>query len=155
VRPGAKALGFEHGQLVERSPYDLLFGQRKARDGTPLGKPPGGGRKAQDHYPLLRSVNRSAEPEPVTSEQGEKLTMTAGEETREAWQRVKDLPATHRTFADWLADRLSLAISSQDPDYGDLGQAFPLARTRPRRDLAVAQAGNPAVPADPPARGRP
>jgi hypothetical protein len=28
--PGAKALGFEPGQRVEREPYDLLFGERKA-----------------------------------------------------------------------------------------------------------------------------
>ena len=44
--PGAKALGLEPGQRVERKPYDLLFGKRKAPDGTPLGKPPDGGRKA-------------------------------------------------------------------------------------------------------------
>ena len=37
----------------------------------------------------------------------------------------KDLAAAHRTFADRLADRLSLMIPSRDPDYGDLGQAFP------------------------------
>src|SRR6516162_3731617 len=34
--PGAKALGFEQGQVVEREPYDLLFGQRKAPDGARL-----------------------------------------------------------------------------------------------------------------------
>jgi hypothetical protein len=28
--PGARALGFEPGQTVERQPYDLLFGERKA-----------------------------------------------------------------------------------------------------------------------------
>ena len=32
--PGARALGFEPGQTVERKPYDLLFGERKAPDGT-------------------------------------------------------------------------------------------------------------------------
>jgi hypothetical protein len=32
--------------------------------------------------------------------------------------------AAHRTFADRLADRQSLTIPSQDPDYGGLGQAF-------------------------------
>ena len=48
--PGAKALGFEPGQRVERKPYDLLFGERKAPDGTRLGRPPGGGRKAADLY---------------------------------------------------------------------------------------------------------
>ena len=48
--PGAKALGLEPGQVVERSAYDLLFGQRKAPDGTQLGRPPGNGRKAADLY---------------------------------------------------------------------------------------------------------
>ena len=28
--PGAKALGFEPGQRIEREPYDLLFGERQA-----------------------------------------------------------------------------------------------------------------------------
>jgi len=37
--PGAKTLGLEPGQVVEREAYDLLFGQRKAPDGTPLGTP--------------------------------------------------------------------------------------------------------------------
>jgi hypothetical protein len=52
--PGARALGLEHGQTVEHKPYDLLFGECKAPDGTPLGRPPGSGRKAADLYvPLL------------------------------------------------------------------------------------------------------
>ena len=38
--PGAKALGFEPGQRVERKPYDLLFGERQAPDGTQLGRHP-------------------------------------------------------------------------------------------------------------------
>ena len=33
--PGAKALGFQPGQTVERKPYDLLFGERSAKPGTP------------------------------------------------------------------------------------------------------------------------
>ncbi len=37
--PGAKALGFEPGQRVERKPYDLLFGQRQAPDGTRSASP--------------------------------------------------------------------------------------------------------------------
>jgi hypothetical protein len=39
--PGAQALGLEPGRTVERKPYDLLFGERKAPDGTQLGRPPG------------------------------------------------------------------------------------------------------------------
>ena len=33
--------------------------------------------------------------------------------------------AQHRAFAARLADRQNLTIPSEDPDYGDLGQAFP------------------------------
>ena len=77
---------------------------------------------------------RSAEPEPATQAQRDELTMTAGEETKEMGQWIKDLAAEHQTFADKLAERQSMTIPSEDPDYGDLGQAFPpgtdAARTR-------------------------
>ena len=75
--PGAKALGFEHGQLVERGPYDLLFGQRKAPDGTPLGKPPGDGRKAQDTYARLLA----GEPH-ATAERRRELRIEAARQAR-------------------------------------------------------------------------
>ena len=63
--PGAQALGFARGQVVERAPYELLFGGRKAPDGTPLGRPPRGGRKAAEVYtpgcwPQSRKRRRSA-----------------------------------------------------------------------------------------------
>ncbi len=61
--PGAKALGFEPGQTVEREPYDLLFGERKAPDGTPLGRPPGSGRKAADLYAQLLAAEPHATAE--------------------------------------------------------------------------------------------
>ncbi len=51
--------------------------------------------------------------------------MAAGEQTPEMGRWIKDLATAHRTFADRLAERQSLTIPSQDPDYGDLGQAFP------------------------------
>jgi hypothetical protein len=72
-------------------------------------------------YPPLRS----AEPEPATDSQREELTLTPGEQTRELGQWIKDLVAAHRTFANRLAERQSLMIPSGDPEYGDLGQAFP------------------------------
>jgi hypothetical protein len=74
-----------------------------------------------EHYPPLRS----AEPEPVTIDQREELTMTAREEARETGQWIKDLAVAHRTFVDRLADRLSLKIPSRNPDYDNIGQAFP------------------------------
>jgi hypothetical protein len=58
--PGARALGFAPGQLVDREPYDLLFGQRKAPDGTQLGRPPGNGRKAADLYAQLLAAEPHA-----------------------------------------------------------------------------------------------
>jgi hypothetical protein len=68
---------------------------------------------------------RSAEPGPATSTQRAELTMTVGEETPEIGQWIRDLAAGRRTFADRLADRQSVKIPSEDPDYDDLGQAFP------------------------------
>jgi TrwC relaxase len=58
--PGAKALGFEPGQMVEREQYDLLFGQRKASDGTALSRPPGGGRKTAELYAKLLAAEPHA-----------------------------------------------------------------------------------------------
>jgi conjugative relaxase-like TrwC/TraI family protein len=61
--PGAKALGLEPGQPVDREPYDLLFGERKAPDGTPLGRPPGDGKKAADLYAQLIAAEPHAAAE--------------------------------------------------------------------------------------------
>jgi hypothetical protein len=57
--------------------------------------------------------------------------MTAGEEIPQAGQWIKDLAAAHRTFVDRLADRLSLTIPLQDPDYGP--PRCPGSVTRPPR----------------------
>jgi hypothetical protein len=63
------------GQIVEREPYDLLFGERKAPDGTPLGRPPGNGRNAVGIYAQLLA----AEPY-ATAERKHELRLEA------AWQ---------------------------------------------------------------------
>ena len=77
--PGAEALGFERGHVVEREPYDLLFGERKAPDGTPLGRPPGGGRKAADIYAQLLA----AEPH-ATAERRHELRIEAAQQARQS-----------------------------------------------------------------------
>ena len=77
--PGAKALGLEPGQRVERKPYDLLFGGRKAPDGTPLGKPPDGGRKAAGLYARLLA----AEPH-ATAGRRHELRIEATSQTRQS-----------------------------------------------------------------------
>jgi conjugative relaxase-like TrwC/TraI family protein len=77
--PGAKALGLEHGQTVEREPYDLLFGQRKAPDGTPLSRPPDGGRKIADVYARLLA----AEPHAIADRKRE-LRIEAAKQGRQS-----------------------------------------------------------------------
>jgi TrwC relaxase len=75
--PGAKALGLEHGQVVERGPYDLLFGQRKAPGGTPLSRSPDGGRKIADLYVRLLA----AEPH-ATADRKHELRIEAARQAR-------------------------------------------------------------------------
>jgi hypothetical protein len=75
----AKALGLEPGQMVEREPYDLLFGERKAPDGTQLGRAPGDGRKAADVYAVLLA----AEPH-ATAERKRELRLEATRQARQS-----------------------------------------------------------------------
>ena len=77
--PGAKALGFERGQRVEREPYDLLFGERQAPDGTQLGRHPDNGRKAADLYAQLLA----AEPH-ATAERKRELRTEAVKKARQS-----------------------------------------------------------------------
>ena len=77
--PGARALGFEPGQTVEREAYDLLFGERKAPDGTRLGRAPDGGRKVADLYAQLLA----AEPY-ATAERKRELRTEAVKKTRQS-----------------------------------------------------------------------
>jgi AAA domain len=97
-------------------------------------------RHPDQQYPPLRS----AEPEPATQAQRDELTLTVGEEIREMSGWIKDLAAQRRAFADTLAERQSLTIPSDDPDYGDLGPAFP-AWTGAARD-AILQPPKPEIP---------
>jgi hypothetical protein len=90
---------------------------------------------------------RSSEPAPATSAQRAELTLTAGEQRIGMGQWIKDLAAGRRTFADRLADRQSQTIPSEDPDYGDLGRAFPPWR-RPARE-AILQPPLPEIPPSP------
>jgi hypothetical protein len=92
------------------------------------------------HYPPLRS----AEPQPATQAQRDELTLPVGEQNPlEMGQWIKDLAATHLRFADKLAERQSLTVPSEDPDYGDLGQAFP-SWSGPARD-AILQPPKPEI----------
>jgi AAA domain/TrwC relaxase len=90
---------------------------------------------------------RSAEPEPATQEQRDELTLTAGAGIPKLGQWIADLTAQHRAFADKLAERQTLMIPAEDPDYEDLGPAFP-AWTGPDRD-AILQPPKPQIQPSP------
>jgi hypothetical protein len=90
---------------------------------------------------------RSAEPEPATGAQRDELTLTPDALPGEMDQWITGLAAGHRTFVGKLADRQSQAIPSQDPDYGDLGPAFP-AWAGPGRE-PILQPPRPEIPPSP------
>ena len=96
----------------------------------------------QQHPPL-----RSAEPPPATQEQRAELTLTAGEEIPELGQWITGLAAQRREFARRLAERQSLMIPAEDPDYEDQGPAFP-AWTGADRD-AILQPPKPEIQPSP------
>jgi hypothetical protein len=73
------------------------------------------------HHPPLRS----AEPQPAADAQRDQLTPAVVQPPGEMPSWIKEVAAAHRTFAERLAGRQSLGIPSHDPDYGDLGPAFP------------------------------
>jgi conjugative relaxase-like TrwC/TraI family protein len=90
---------------------------------------------------------RLAEPEPATGAQRDDLTLTPDAPPGEIDHWITDLAAGHRTFAGRLADRQSQMIPSEDPDYSDLGPAFP-AWTGPGRE-PILQPPKPEIPPSP------
>ena len=95
---------------------------------------------------------RSAEPEPATAAQHDELTLTPDQSPGDIDQWITDLAAGHQIFAGQLADRQSQTVPSEDPDYADLGPAFP-ARTSPRRE-PILQPPRPEIPPSPRILGR-
>jgi hypothetical protein len=100
-------------------------------------------RHPHQQFPPLRS----AEPEPTTQAQRDDLTLTPDQPTAEPGQWIKDIAAAHHTFTHRLADRQSQKIPHQNPDYGDLGPAFPTWK-RPGQD-AILQPPKPEIPPSP------
>ena len=76
--PGAGALGFTAGQVVERKPYDTVYQQRDPRTGQRLGRPRGQYTKFADHLARLKA----AEPH-ATAERLIELEREAAQATRQ------------------------------------------------------------------------
>ena len=112
--PGAQALGFTPGQQVEREPYDLLFGERKAPDGTPLGRPPSGSKKAASIYAGLLA----AEPQ-ATAERKRQLRAQATREARQSplfFDLTLSLSKSISIFHASLGENARLAREAGDAD---------------------------------------
>jgi conjugative relaxase-like TrwC/TraI family protein len=112
--PGAEALGFKPGQTVEREPYDLLFGKRQAPDGTPLGRPPNGGRKAADLYAALLA----SEPH-ATAERRRDLRLQAAKQARQSplfFDLTISLSKSISVFHASLGENARLARQAGDTD---------------------------------------
>jgi hypothetical protein len=76
--PGAKALGFTAGQVVEREPYDTVYRQRDPVTGEKLGRSRGSYLKFADHLARLQA----AEPH-ATAERLIELEREAAKATRQ------------------------------------------------------------------------
>jgi conjugative relaxase-like TrwC/TraI family protein len=112
--PAARALGLEPGQTVERKPYDLLFGERKAPDDTRLGRPPGNGRRAADLYAQLLA----AEPH-ATAERKRELRTEAIQKARQSplfFDLTISLSKSISIFHASLGENARLARQAGDPD---------------------------------------
>ena len=112
--PGAQALGFQPGQQAEREPYDLLFGKRQAPDGTQLGRPPNGGRKAADVYDALLA----AEPH-ATAERRRDLRLQATSKARQSplfFDLTISLSKSISIFHASLGENARLARQAGDTD---------------------------------------
>jgi hypothetical protein len=62
--------------------------------------------------------------------------LSPAEQAKETAQRIADLAARHREFADRLAERHSVMIPAEDPDFESAGPAFP-AWPGPGRDAIL------------------
>jgi hypothetical protein len=114
VGPGAEALGFGHGETVERESYELLSGERKAPDCTQLGRVPGSGRKAADLYAQLLA----AEPH-ATAERKHELRIEATRQARQSplyFDLTLSLSKSVSIFHASLGENARLARQAGDKD---------------------------------------
>ena len=74
--PGAHALGFTSGQVVERKPYDAVYQQRDPRTGDKLGRPRGRYATFADHLAQLKATEPHATAERVIELEREAAQVT-------------------------------------------------------------------------------
>ena len=85
----------------------------------------------------------SAEPLPVKDTDREQLTLAPDQQIGEIAAWIRDLAAQRQAFREKIEERQGLMVPSEDPDWGDLGEAFP-AWQAPGRD-AILQPPKPQI----------
>jgi hypothetical protein len=86
---------------------------------------------------------RSAEPAPVSDTYREQLTLTPDTKIAEMAAWIRDLTLQRQVFREKIDERRGLMVPSEDPDWADLGEAFPTWRS-PTRD-AILQPPTPQI----------
>jgi hypothetical protein len=86
---------------------------------------------------------RSAEPEAPSDTQREELTLVPDKAIGEMAAWLRDLSAQQQAFREKLGERQALTVPSEDPDFEDLGHAFP-AWNPPEKD-AILQPPKPEI----------
>ena len=85
----------------------------------------------------------SAEPLPVNDTDREQLPLAPDRKTGEMADWIRDLAAQRQAFREKIEERQGLMVPSEDPDWGDLGEAFPAGKA-PGRD-AILQPPKPQI----------
>ena len=85
----------------------------------------------------------SAEPAPISDIEHEKLTLVPDQRIDQMAAWIRDLAAQRQAFREKIEERQGLMVPSEDPDWGDLGEAFP-AWQAPDRD-AILQPPKPQI----------
>jgi hypothetical protein len=94
-------------------------------------------------WPPLRSAEPEPEPEPESQARHDRPDFTVEAGNQQTGLHIQDLAARHREFSERLAERQSLMIPAENPDFEDLGPAFPV-REGPARD-AILQPPKPQI----------
>jgi hypothetical protein len=95
------------------------------------------------HPDLRIKPLHSVEPAPVSDIDREELTLTPDKKIGEMAAWIRDLAAQRQAFREKIEERQGLMVPSKDPDWGDLGEAFP-AWQAPGRD-AILQPPKPQI----------
>ncbi len=77
------------------------------------------------HPDLRIKPLHSVEPAPVSDIDREELTLTPDKKIGEMAAWIRDLAAQRQAFREKIEERQGLMVPSEDPDWGDLGEAFP------------------------------